>query len=482
MAKEKTTFSISKSKNFSDWYSEILNKAEITDIRYGVKGFVVIRPWGARIMEKMYKIYESALQRTGHNPTFFPIVIPEENFKKEAGHVKGFAPEVFWLDQKKGEEKLALRPTSETAMYQMYSMWIRSYRDLPLKIYQRANVYRYETKATRPLIRGREFYWIEAHDCFATKKEAEDQVQEDIGMTESVMHRIFGVPFLPMKRPKWDTFPGAEYTIGSDSILPDGKVVQQPSTHLLNQSFAKAFNVKFVDEKEKENYVWQTCYGPAISRILASVISVHGDDNGLIVPYTLSPVQVVIVPIVKSKDKNVLKQAEKIREVLFSENIDAEVDNSDKRPGDKFFFWEMKGVPFRIELGEKEIKSGKATVFIRDTKKKVSVSLKNLAEEIKNLGAEFDARLIAKADKEFKSKIVNCTNKASIKKALDEGRVAKFDFCSAEKEGEKCAEYVEKELSARVMGTRADKKEKPTGKCAFCNKKAGVVAYAGKSY
>jgi len=191
---KRTTFNISKNKDFSKWYSEILNKAEITDIRYGVKGFVVIRPWGARIIEKMYRIYESALRTTGHDPAIFPTVIPEENFKKEASHVEGFTPEVFWLDKKKGDDKLALRPTSETVFYQMYNLWIRSYRDLPLKIYQRANIFRCETKATRPLIRDREFHWIEAHDAFATKAEAEAQVQEDIAMKESVMHQIFGIP------------------------------------------------------------------------------------------------------------------------------------------------------------------------------------------------------------------------------------------------------------------------------------------------
>ena len=320
--REKITFSVSKENNFSEWYSEILQKAEVTDIRYGVKGFVVIRPWGARIIEKMYRIYESALQRTGHQPAIFPTVIPASNFKKESSHVEGFTPEVFWLEKGKDdadeEDRLALRPTSETAFYQMYSLWIRSWRDLPLKIYQRANVFRYETKATRPLIRSREFYWLEAHDAFATLKEAENQVQEDIKMTDAVMHNVFGVPFLPMKRPEWDKFPGAVYTIGSDSILPDGKIIQQPSTHLLGQHFSKAFDVKFVDEKEKEEFVYQTCYGPAISRILASVVAMHGDDKGLILPYALAPSQVVIVPIYDAKNqKKVLDAAQKISLELF---------------------------------------------------------------------------------------------------------------------------------------------------------------------
>ncbi|MCK5321292.1 proline--tRNA ligase [Candidatus Pacearchaeota archaeon] len=482
MGKKKTTFNISKSENFSEWYSEILNKAEIVDLRYGVKGFVVIRPWGARIIDKMYKIYESALRCTGHEAAIFPAVIPEKNFKRESSHVDGFAPEVFWLDKKQGDEKLALRPTSETAFYEMYNLWIRSYRDLPMKIYQRANVFRNETKATRPLIRSREFHWIESHDAFATKKDAEAQVQDDIVMTEEVMHKIFGVPFLPMKRPQWDKFPGAEYTIGSDSILPDGKVIQQPSTHLISQHFVKAFDVKFVDEREKEKTPWLTCYGPCMSRILASVISVHGDDNGLVLPYTISPVQVVVVPFYSEESKKVREMVEKIQKDLLGEHIDVRVDNSGKRPGEKFFHWEMKGVPFRIEIGEKELESGEVIVFIRDTREKISVRIDDLAESIKNLGAEYDSRLLARADDSFKSKIVDCKDKVSIKKALKLGKIVKFSFCSVENDGAKCAEFVEKELEARVMGIRADIEEKASGKCVICGEKSNVIIYAGKSY
>jgi prolyl-tRNA synthetase len=480
---KKKTFNINKHENFSEWYSEILNKAEVTDLRYGVKGFVVIRPWGARILEKMYKIYESALRCTGHDPAFFPTVIPEANFKKEAGHIEGFAPEVFWLENKQGEDRLALRPTSETAFYEMYNLWIRSYRDLPLKIYQRANVFRFETKATRPLIRSREFLWIEAHDAFATEEEAHAQVQEDIQMTEEVMHKIFGIPFLPMKRPQWDKFPGADYTVGSDCILPDGKIIQQPSTHMLGTHFSKAFDVKYVDEKEKEKYVYQTCYGPAISRIMASVLATHGDDNGLILPYTLSPVQVVIVPFHSEKaDDKINETMVNIRAELLREYIDVEIDDSNKRPGDKFFFWEMKGVPFRIEIGEKEIENNEVTVFIRDTKEKVAVKIENLSEEIKNLGAEYDERLLSRADEFFGDRVIDCKDKESIRKALDSRKVARFSFCSAEKEGAECAGFIEKELQARVMGTMADKDEKATGKCPICGKKATKVVYAGKSY
>ncbi len=480
---KKTTFNISKKDNYSEWYSEILNKAEVTDLRYGVKGFVVIRPWGARTIDKMYKLYESALRCTDHESVIFPAVIPEKNFKRESNHLDGFAPEVFWLDKQQGDDKLALRPTSETAFYEMYNLWIRSYRDLPMKLYQRANVFRNETKATRPLIRSREFYWIESHDAFATKKEAEMQVQDDIKMTEEVMHKIFGVPFLPMKRPQWDKFPGAEFTVGSDSIMPDGKVIQLPSTHLISQHFVKAFDVKFVDEKEKEKTPWLTCYGPCMSRILSSVLSIHGDDNGLVLPYTIAPYQVVIIPFHSEKsEKKISDAVRSLKMNLLKEDIDVKIDDSDKRPGEKFFQWEMKGVPFRIEFGEKELEAGEATVFIRDIREKVFVKISNLSEEIKNLGAEYDERLLSRADEFFSDKIVDCKNKDEIKVALDSGKIARFSFCSADADGEDCAQFVEKELQARVMGSRADLTENASGVCPICGKKASVVVYAGKSY
>ena len=492
---KKTTFNISKADNFSEWYSEILAKAEVTDLRYGVKGFVVIRPWGARVIDKMYRIYESAMRATGHVPAIFPAVIPESNFKKEASHVDGFAPDVFWLEKKQGEERLALRPTSETAFYDLYSTWIRSYRDLPMKIYQRANVFRNETKATRPLIRSREFHWIESHDAFASKKDAEAQVRDDIVMTEEVMHKIFGVPFLAMRRPEWDRFPGAEYTIGSDVIMPDGRVIQQPSTHLIKQSFVKAFDLKFRDAKEKERVPWLTCYGPCMSRMLASIIALHGDDAGLVLPYTLSPLQVIIIPMVKEAVGNrqqVIGMVDEIRADLMREYIDVGVDDSDKRVGEKFYYWEMKGVPFRVEVGAREIEKGEVTVFIRDSREKVSVKIEDLAESIKNLGAEYDERLLARADEDFAERIVDCSSKGDVKKALNSGKVARFAFCSCDSDGEKCAGFVEKELSARVMGTLAGASESEVGsrksevqklgKCVVCGKKAGCVVYAGKSY
>jgi len=473
---------IKKDEDFSEWYSQILDKTEIVDIRNKIKGFIVIRPWGAMIIENMYKLYEAEMQKRGHKPSFFPTVIPEKNFKKEASHVKGFSPEVFWLEKIKGEDKLALRPTSETSMYEMYALWIRSHRDLPLKIYQRANVFRYETKATRPLIRSREILWIEGHDCFETKEQAEAQVQEDIQITEKIMHQQFGIPFLPMKRPIWDKFAGANYTIGSDVLMPDGKLIQQPSTHFLGQNFSRVFNIKFKNKTGKEDYVWQTCYGPAPSRILASVISTHGDDRGLILPFCISPIQIIIIPIFDTKNKNkILDEAKKIKQKLENLDFKSEVDLSDKRPGEKYNEWELKGIPFRIEIGYQELKDKKLILFTRDIRKKEKITIDSISK-IKKLGEEFDNRLRQKADAFLFGEIVNCKTKQEVEKAIKNKKIARTTFCSIEEKGISCAEIIEKEINAEVRGTRADKLEKLTGNCIICDKKAEVIVYIGKSY
>ena len=235
---------------FSEWFSEVLAKTELADLRYNTKGFLVHRPWSVLCMKEIYRLYEAELERRCHLPVWFPAVIPESNFKKEAEHIEGFAPELFWIThagEDKLPERLALRPTSETAMYTMYSLWIRSWRDLPLKLYQSCQVWRCDTKATRPFIRGREFWWIEAHDVFETEAEARKQVAEDMETTENVMHQEFGIPFIFFRRPEWDKFPGAVHTYSADSLMPDGKALQQPSTHLLGQNFSKSFDITFKD-------------------------------------------------------------------------------------------------------------------------------------------------------------------------------------------------------------------------------------------
>ncbi len=484
--KEKITFNVDKEKNFSKWFTEILGRAEIADLRYNVKGFVVLREWAAIPIKEMYLVYERALEKKGHKRLIFPSVIPEKNFLLEKEHVEGFAPDVFWITEygkgEKLEEKLALRPTSETAMYRMYSIWIRSYNDLPFKAYQSNQVWRHETKATRPLIRSREFYWIEAHDVFATEEEALQQVEEDMETAKEVLFEKFGIPLIFFKRPQWDKFPGAVDTYAADCLMPDGKIIQQPSTHFLGQNFSKPFNLKFMDRDGKEKYAYITCYGPAISRIYASLIATHGDNKGLVFPFKLAPLQIIIIPIVvKDKEKKIFDKCRELQKKL-SKDFRVEIDLSEQSPGDKFYFWEMKGVPIRIEVGQKELKEKSLTVFRRDTNKRIKIKERQLLAFIKKSDKEILKNLKEKSKNKFDKSIVSIDKLTEVKKAVDSGKIVRTKFCSIDKEGESCAEIIEKQINAFVRGTRVDKKEKPAGKCIVCGKKANTVVYIGKTY
>tara|TARA_Y100000034_G_scaffold134278_1_gene202253 strand:- start:1937 stop:3613 length:1677 start_codon:yes stop_codon:yes gene_type:complete len=480
--KEKITFSIDKNTNFSEWYTDIVKKAELGDLRINIKGFLVFQPWSVLAMEKMYEYLEKTLQRKGHKPYWFPTLIPESNLTKESTHIKGFTPEVFWVTHggnKEFEEKYALRPTSETLFYQMFSQWIRSYKDLPLKAYQRANVFRYETKSTRPFLRSREFYWIEAHCAHETEEDALKQVHEDMETTQEVLHDIFGLPFIFFERPAWDKFPGAHRTFAADVLNPDGKIVQQPSTHMISQEFSKAFNVKFTDRNEKEKLAWITCYGPAVSRIFASIISVHGDNKGLKFPWKIAPIQVIVVPI--GEDNKIKEQSEKIKQELTEKNISTEIDNSEKRLGEKFYFWEMKGVPLRIELGKRELEKNELTIYRRDADKKETIKISDLLQYIEKTSKEIDKNLIKQADKLFDNKIVNAKTKEEIKKVIEAGKIARCGFCSVDKQGAKCAEIIEKDISGEVRGTKLGEKNTEK-KCIICNKKADHTVYISKAY
>jgi len=479
----KITFEFDKNKDFSNWYTEIIQKAELADLRSHVKGFIVFQPWSVLAMEKMYNYMEKTLQRKGHKPYWFPTLIPESNLKKESSHIKGFTPDVFWVThggERKFEERYALRPTSETLFYQMFSQWIRSYKDLPLKAYQRANVFRHETKATRPFLRSREFHWIEAHCAHETEEDAMKQVHEDMETTKEVLHDIFGLPFIFFERPAWDKFPGAHRTFAADVLNPDGKIVQQPSTHLISQEFSKAFDVKFTDKNEKEKLAWITCYGPAISRIFASIISVHGDNKGLKFPWKIAPVQVIIIPI--GEDKQIIKQSEKIKQILLENNISVEIDNSEKRLGEKFYFWEMKGVPLRIEIGKRELNQDQLTIYQRDTDEKQTIKIKDLLDHINKTAKEIDKNLTKQADKLFDNNIINAKSKKEIKEVIEAGKIARCGFCSIDKDGAKCAEIIEKEISGEVRGTKLGEKNKEFEKCPVCNKKAKHTVYISKAY
>jgi prolyl-tRNA synthetase len=491
MAKKKkeapiTGMTISKEKDFSGWYTEIIEKADLADIRYNVKGFVCYRPWATISIKRMYQKYENLLEKNNHLPLIMPSLIPESNLMLEAEHVEGFAPEVFWVTEAGSSgslnEKLALRPTSETALYPMYSYWIQSYKDLPFKRYQSCQVWRYEGKMTRPFFRGREFHWIEAHDVFATEEEALGQVKEDMEMTYQMLQDEFCIPIIFFQRPKWDKFAGSVNTYAADALMGSGKVLQLPSTHYLGQNFSKPFNVKFVDKDGKEKYGYQTCYGPAISRIYGAMIAYLGDDKGLILPFDLAPVQIVIVPIlVKGKEKIVLEMCKEIYNKIKDKFI-VKLDDSEESPGSKFYYWEMKGVPFRIEIGPKDIQKKQVVIVKRHDGQKYFVIEKELEEKIKQLAENYTKEIKDKKILDFEEQIEICYEIDAAKEALDKGKIVCCGFCSIDMKSYRCAEVVEKELGGFVRGKRVDEEKHEFANCLICGEPATCTVYIAKSY
>ncbi|MFH0928855.1 MAG: proline--tRNA ligase [Candidatus Aenigmatarchaeota archaeon] len=482
---EELGITFKKKDNFSEWYTEIVQKSELADMRYNIKGFLVHRPWSVKIMKLMNSFIEEELEKNGHEPVWFPAVIPESFLKKEKEHAK-FSAEVFWITEggrnyDKLEEKLALRPTSETAMYTMFSIWVRSWRDLPLKTYQNCQVWRYESY-TRPFLRGREFFWIEAHDVFATKEEAEKQVVEDMRTTKKTLHEKFAIPFIFFKRPQHDKFKGAVDTFAADTLMPDGKTIQLPSTHLLGQNFSKPFNIEFLDKDEKKKHGWQTCYGPAAWRILGALAAIHGDDKGLVLPPAIAPQQAVIVPIyyedkekenVYKKCQDVLKELEKSFRITFDQR-------DEYTPGWKFNYWELKGVPIRIEIGPRDIEKEQVVLVRRDTGKKLMVKQKEMKKEIDKLLDSVQKYLTEKADKLFKENIREAKDMKELKDILEnKGGLVKVSWCG----NVECADAAKAETSGgTIRGTVFGKEEQAKGNCALCGKKANQVVYMAKSY
>jgi len=482
-ASEKVTFNINKRTDFSEWYNTIVRQAELIDDRYNIKGLIVYRPYAMKMIGKIYDFFEERLESSGHEPVLLPLLIPEENLQKEAEHV-GFKAETFWVTLGGDEQlakKYALRPTSETAFYYMYSIWIRSISDLPVKLYQSVAVYRHETKATKPLIRGREFLWIEAHDVFATKEGAIEQVKEDERTMKEVLQDLLRIPVLFIRRPQWDKFKGAVDTFAADTIMPDGVTLQIASTHYLGQNFSKVFEITFDDKDGTHRHVEQTCFGPGISRILAAVISVHGDDSGLILPMSIAPIQIMIVPI---PGEDVTDYARILKRTMLDMNYRAEVDEAEETPGSKFYRWEFLGVPIRMEIGPREASSSKVTIFDRLTKRKREIDLEDLRQFLKGFEEEQSKTLFQRAKTNGDEFLARASSVTDAKGKMSEGkRVFIVPFCSIDMDGETCGAVVEKELGLKVLGEELGREKPEQGqKCFACGKEARHLVYLAESY
>ncbi|MFX1280977.1 MAG: proline--tRNA ligase [Promethearchaeota archaeon] len=491
MAKKKkevplTGITVPKEEDFSGWFTELINKAELSDIRYNIKGFVVYREWATLTIRKMYHKTEELLDKKGHLPLTMPSLIPESNFLIEAEHVKGFAPEVFWVTEAgssgKLPERLALRPTSETALYQMYALWIRSYKDLPFKRYLSCQVWRYEGKMTRPFFRAREFHWIESHNVFATMEEAIEQVKEDMESTYQILRDECCVPIIFFQRPEWDKFAGAVHTYAADALMGSGKVLQLPSTHLLGQKFSKAFNVKYIDADGEEKYGYQTCYGPAQSRNYGAMIAYLGDDKGLVLPFDLAPVQIVIIPIFfKGKEDIILKKTREI-ENLLKEKYIVKLDDSDESVGNKFYYWELKGVPIRIEVGPKEIEKKQLVIVKRHNGEKLKINDSDLTSVIDRIANNYTSEIKEKSLTDFESQVECVYEKDAAIEAINNGKIVCCGFCSIDMDGYRCAEVVEKEIGGEVRGKKVDEEKHEFATCLICGEPARCTVYIAKSY
>ena len=479
-----------KGADFSDWFTELVNKAELADIRYGVKGFVCYMPWAVISIKKMYAKYETLLEKNGHLPLMMPTVIPKSFFEKEADHVKGFAPEVFWVTEagsegEKLEERLALRPTSETALYSMYHYWIRSYNDLPFKRYQSCQVFRYEGKATRPFFRAREFHWIEAHDVFATREEAEKQVMQDMEMTYAMVRDEFCIPIIFFQRPEWDKFAGGIHTYAADALLENGKVIQLPSTHLLGQNFSKPFEVQFTNKEGQPDYGWITCYGPAISRIYGTMAAVLGDDQGLILPFDLAPVQVVIVPIIFKDSYDVVDAKCKEVEDLLRTKTGYAVKYDNRAwatAGEKFNEWELKGVPIRIEIGPKDIEKNQVVVVTRNPKEKIFVPAIKLLEKINEIAQTYTQKLRDQHLQRFETFVQTAETVEDAKKVIENNKIACVGICSIDMDGNECAGVIEKATGGAVRGKRVDEEPIKFSRCIVCGKADPITTYIARAY
>jgi prolyl-tRNA synthetase len=411
---------------FSEWYSDILEKAEIYDVRYPIKGCGVYLPYGFKIRRYTFEIIRKLLDESGHDETLFPMLIPEDLLAKEAEHIKGFEDEVYWVThggKTPLDVKLALRPTSETPIYYMMKLWVKVHTDLPIKIYQIVNTFRYETKHTRPLIRLREIMTFkEAHTAHSTKEEAEEQVKQAISIYKKFFDTL-GIPYLISKRPEWDKFPGAEYTMAFDTIFPDGRAMQIATVHNLGQNFSKTFEIIFETPTGGKDHAYQTCYGIS-DRVIASIIAIHGDEKGLILPPIVAPIQIVIVPLIfKGKEDIVMEKAREIYEKL-KDKFRVHIDDRDIRPGKKFYDWEIKGVPLRIEIGPKDIENKKITLFRRDTAEKFQIDEDQLEEVIEKTLNNIMENIKIKAWQKFENfiTILEDINYDEIKRILSEKR------------------------------------------------------------
>jgi prolyl-tRNA synthetase len=471
-----------KSEDFSRWYVEIVQKAELADYT-PMKGMMVIRPYGYAVWENIQRLMDARIKARGHVNAYFPLFIPESFLQKEAEHVEGFSPEVAWVTiggKEDLEERLAVRPTSEAIIGHMYAKWIKSWRDLPVLINQWANIVRWE-KVTRPFLRTTEFLWQEGHTCHETAEEAEAETLDILAMYKEFCETELAVPVISGRKSLREKFAGAQMTYAIEALMTDGKALQMGTSHNLGQHFSKAFDIKFEDRNQKLQYVWQTSWGTT-TRMVGALIMVHGDDSGLRFPPRIAPVQAVIVPIsVGNWKESVLPAASAATESLRAAGVRTELDTREEAtPGWKFAEYEMRGVPLRIEIGPRDVKAGQAVVVRRDTKTKTEVPLTGLVDRVQALLADVQSGLLAAARDFLRDNTHRATTYEEFKDILENRRgFVRAAWCG----DEVCEDKIKTETMATIRTIPLDEDQAETdGLCVSCGKPARAVPYFARAY
>lgn len=461
-------------KDFPQWYTDVVLKTKMVD--YGpVKGTMVIRPYAYAIWENIQREMDKRFKAQGVENAYFPLLIPMSFFTKEAEHVEGFAPEVAVVTVGGGEtlaEPLVIRPTSETIIGSMYSKWIQSYRDLPLKINQWCNVMRWE-KTTRPFLRTSEFLWQEGHTAHATAEDAEEMTMRMLAVYKEFAENCLAIPVITGKKTEKEKFAGAVATYGMEAMMHDGKSLQAGTSHYLGRNFANAFNIKFLDADGVQKAAYTTSWGTS-TRMIGGIIMTHGDERGLVLPPVVAPVQCVIVPVAAHK-AGVLEKCREVEKRLAAAGVRVKLDDSDNSPGWKFNEWEMKGVPVRLELGPRDIENGKTVCVRRDTHEKTEFALDSVETAVSGLLENVQKNMLESARARRDKRIVYAEDMAGILAGVEGGNFVKAGWC-----GDRACEDKIKEQTAASARVYAE--GETAEKCAVCGKKAAHMVIFARAY
>ncbi len=479
MAKEKKLVEsiTSMEEDFAQWYTDVVKKAELIDYT-SVKGCMAIKPAGYAIWENIQHELDRRFKETGVENVYMPMFIPESLLQKEKDHVEGFAPEVAWVTQgglNPLQERMCVRPTSETLFCDFYANDIQSYRDLPRVYNQWCSVVRWE-KETRPFLRSREFLWQEGHTAHATAEEAEERTLQMLHLYADFCEDFLAIPVVRGRKTDKEKFAGAEATYTIEALMHDGKALQSGTSHNFGDGFAKAFGIQYTDKENKLQYVHQTSWGMT-TRLIGAIIMVHGDDSGLVLPPKVAPVQVMVIPIQQRKE-GVLEKAAEMKEALAKAGLRVKLDDTDKSPGWKFAEQEMRGIPIRIELGPKDIEAGKCVIVRRDTREKIEVSLAEAPAKAAELMDVIQKDMFERARAHRDSHITDVTSYGAFKDAVEH----KPGFIRAMWCGDEACELKIKEDTTATSRCMPFAQEQISDVCVCCGRPAHKLVYWGKAY